>query len=290
MQIFQIFRILPLAIIRVIARGFAFALQQKPQSGMYWKSKVNIQLAFPELTEKQAHHMARLSVEKQCLSYAESVKCWAMPPKWSIDKIHRVHQLEVLTQALSDPKGALIITPHLGVWEMMNAWVHQYGIPTIMYKPIKHKAIDQFVLDSRQRLKANLVPTDASGVKALFKNLKQGGFSVILPDHVPDPSGGVIAPFFGIDCLTSTLASKMAQKTQCKLVGLSCFRLDNGEGYEVFCDDLSDMKLYDDDIIVAVTALNQAVEQIIRRNPTDYMWGYKRFKNNINGDDFYKKK
>ncbi len=46
-----------------------------------------------------------------------------MPPEWSIQQIRTVHNLEVLTNALSDPRGALIITPHLGTWEMMNAWV-----------------------------------------------------------------------------------------------------------------------------------------------------------------------
>lgn len=74
------------------------------------------------------------------MSYAEFMKCWAMPPQWSINQVTTVHQLDVLTQALADPRGALIITPHLGTWEIMNAWVHQYGKPTIMYKPIKEKS------------------------------------------------------------------------------------------------------------------------------------------------------
>jgi len=36
--------------------------------------------------------------------------------------------------------------------------------------------------------------------------------------------------------------------------------------------------LYDRDIEVATTALNQAVEQMINRFPAEYMWGYKRFR------------
>ncbi len=169
----------------------------------------------------------------------------------------------------------------------MNAWVHQYGTPTIMYKPSKNPALNQFVLDARQQLNGTLVPTDANGVKALFKTLKQGGFSVILPDHVPHPSGGVVVPFFGIDCLTSTLASKMAQKTGCKLVGLSCFRRADEKGFDVYCDDLDDPNLYSPDIHIATTALNQAIEQMINRLPEEYMWGYKRFKGAPNLPNFY---
>ena len=282
-------RILPLTFLRSIAKVAAYFINQNPSKSMLWKTRVNIALAYPELNPEQKEQLARESVTKQCLSYIESGKCWAMPPEWSIQQIHTVHNLEVLTNALKDPKGALIITPHLGTWEMMNAWVHQYGTPTIMYKPMKDSGFNAFALHARQRLNATLVPTDANGVKALFKNLKQGGFSVILPDHVPQPSGGVVVPFFGIPCLTSTLASKMAQKTQCRLVGLSCFRREDGEGFEVYCDNLNYPELYDRDIEVATTALNKAVEQMINRFPTEYMWGYKRFRGDKIAGNHYNK-
>lgn len=276
--LFVLLRYLPLSVWQFFAHIVAWWLYLQSDKSMFFKTKINLKLAYPHLNDTQLQQLSEQSVHKQCLSYIESAKCWAMPPGWSMAQIKQVHGLTHLTAALADPKGALIITPHLGTWEMMNAWVHQYGTPTIMYKPIKNPAINHFVLKSRQSLNATLVPTDATGVKALFKNLKQGGFSAILPDHVPDPSGGVIAPFFGIDCLTSTLASKMAQKTGCKLVGLSCFRREDGQGFDIYCDALSDPALYDKDIQVATTALNHAIEQMINRSPADYMWGYKRFR------------
>ena len=71
----------------------------------------------------------------------------------------------------------------------------------------------------------------------------------------------------------------MAQKTQCRLVGLSCFRRAEGEVFEVYCDDLNDPQLYDADLDVATAAMNKAVEAMINRFPAEYMWGYKRFKN-----------
>lgn len=278
MQIFRLFRYIPLSLFRTFARTIAWFINQKPETGMLWKTRINLKLAYPQLEDKGREILARQSVTKQCMAYAESIKCWAMPPVWNVQQIKTVQGLEILINALNNPKGTLIITPHLGTWEMMNAWLHQYGTPTIMYKPLKNKEMNDFVLQARQRLNATLVPTDASGVKALFKTLKQGGFSVILPDHVPQPSGGMVVPFFGIKCLTSTLASKMAQKTHCNLVGLSCFRREDGEGFNVYCDELNNPLLYDTNIEVATTALNQAIEQMINRSPADYMWGYKRFK------------
>lgn len=118
-----------------------------------------------------------------------------MPPEWSIAQIRDVHNKDILLEGLASANGMLAIVPHLGTWEMMNAWLNQFGSPTIMYKPVKGDITNNFVLQGRSRLNATLVPTDGSGVKAIFKTLKQGGFSIVLPDHVPDPSGGVVVPF-----------------------------------------------------------------------------------------------
>lgn len=43
--------------------------------------------------------------------------------------------------------------------------------------------------------------------------------------------------------------------------------------FYMYCDDL-----YDRDIEIPTTALNKAVENMINRFPTEYMWGYKRFR------------
>ena len=279
MQFFQFIRYVPLSVLRMLARTGAWFLNQNEKKSMLGKTRVNLKLAYPDLDEQQREQMAKESVRRQCTAYIESVKCWAMPPEWSVKQIKQIHHAEIIEQAFADSsRGVLMIVPHLGTWEILNAWLHQYGSPTIMYKPIKNPKINQFVLNSRQSLSAELVPTDASGVKALFKTLKQGGFSIILPDHVPQPSGGIVVPFFGIPCLTSTLATKMAQKTKCHLIGLSCFRREDGDGFDIYCDQLNDPKLYDADLEVATTALNQAIEKMIDRSPADYMWGYKRFR------------
>lgn len=57
--------------------------------------------------------------------------------------------------------------------------------------------------------------------------------------------------------------------------------------FYMYCDD---PQLYDRDIEIATTALNKAVENMINRFPTEYKWGYMRFKQIQSGveDTFYK--
>lgn len=249
--------------------------------------RINLRLAFAEFSEEECDCFTKAVIKNQALIAVESIKCWAMPPEWSIAQIDNVYNKEVFDEALANSNGMLAIVPHLGTWEMMNAWINQFGSPTILYKPAKNQTVDEFILEGRQRLNATLVPTDASGVKAIFKTLKSGGFSIILPDHVPQPSGGVIVPFFGIETLSSTLAPKLASKTKCALVGLSCLRNDNN-GFDIYCTKLDDPDLYARDMNVATKALNDAMEQMIRVCPSNYMWSYRRFKHLPNLGNPYK--
>lgn len=278
MNPYQIFKYVPLSVLRMLARFVAWILVRLPNSGLVRNIKINMMLVASALSHRHERDLIKTIVLHQCLSSVESIKSWAMLPEWSIAQIRDVHNKNILLEGLDNPNGMLAIVPHLGTWEMMNAWLNQFGAPTIMYKPAKDKTTDDFILQGRSRLNATLVPTDGSGVKAIFKTLKQGGFSIILPDHVPDPSGGVVVPFFGVNTLTSTLASKLASKTKCALVGISCIRRDDGNGFDIYCYKLDESALYDRDASVATHALNQAMERMIKEHFTHYMWSYRRFK------------
>lgn len=283
----NVFRYVPLSVMRAVALFVAWIAILIPDLKIKRTIRINLRLAFAEFSEEECDCFTKAVIKNQALIAVESVKCWAMPPEWSIAQIDNVYNKEVFDEALANPNGMLAIVPHLGTWEMMNAWINQFGSPTILYKPTKNETMDEFILEGRQRLNATLVPTDASGVKAIFKTLKSGGFSIILPDHVPQPSGGVIVPFFGIETLSSTLAPKLASKTKCALVGLSCLRNDNN-GFDIYCTKLDDPDLYARDMNVATKALNDAMEQMIRVCPSNYMWSYRRFKHLPNLGNPYK--
>jgi len=278
MNPYHIFKIVPLSVLQMLARFVAWIILRMPSASIMRTVKINMALIAPTLSHLQKQALTKEIIYHQCLTSIESIKSWAMPPDWSIAQIRDVHNKDILLDGLASPNGMLAIVPHLGTWEMMNAWLNQFGSPTIMYKPVKGDITNNFILQGRARLNATLVPTDGSGVKAVFKTLKQGGFSIVLPDHVPDPSGGVIVPFFGIETLTSTLASKLASKTKCALVGLACIRRDDGHGFDIYCYKLDDPALYDRNTETAAYALNLAMQRMIEDNYSHYMWGYRRFK------------
>lgn len=267
---------LPLRFIQNLAQ-LAGSLLYFSHSSARRVTEINLASAYPELSESERADLTKRSLKSQCMTYAESVKIWGSSSKYALSLIRDVHGVDLFIQALQNPHGCLAVVPHFGTWELLNVWVNQHTSPVIMYKPSKNQDVDRFMLEARQRLNATLVPTDDSGVRALFKHLKQGGFSAILPDHVPKESGGIYSYFYGQNALSSTLLSKLAAKTQCSVVGLSCLRREDLSGYDIIVTQLSD-DILSKDLQLSVDTLNKEMERIINVAPQQYLWGYKRFR------------
>jgi len=266
----------PLFFLQLLASCIAILLYSF-NSSLKRITGINLKLAYPELDETAYQALLKKSLKSQCMTYIESIKCWGMPPEYSLNQIKNIYGEQHLTEALANKKGVIVVVAHLGCWELLNAWLNLHAAPMIMYKPNKHKAVDRFMLEARQRLNATLVPTDENGVRAIFKHLKQGGLTVILPDHLPKASGGIYSEFFGQKTLSTTLVSKLASKTQCNIVGLSCIR-DETSGFNVYCSPLSD-QILSKDLQTSVDSLNQNLESMINVAPEQYVWSYKRFRN-----------
>jgi KDO2-lipid IV(A) lauroyltransferase len=269
--------ILPLSFLQKIASWAAFFLFHT-HSNIKRITSINLQLAYPELNEIALQQRIRLSIRSQCLTYIEFVKCWGMPPQYSLDLLKNVHGAERLEDALANQKGVIVVIPHFGCWELLNAWLNVYTQPMIMYKPDKIKGVNRYILNARQKFNATLVPTDETGIRQIFRHLKQGGLTVVLPDHLPKASGGIYSHFFQQNTLSTTLVSKMAAKTQCNVIGLSCIRNPELSSFDVHCIDLP-TSIQSSDLQQSVDSLNLAMQEMIHLAPEQYIWSYKRFRN-----------
>ena len=273
--LFKVVSLLPLCVLQWIASSIAFLLNRF-NSSMKRVSSINLKLAYPELNIQQHQALLKKTLKSQCLTYIESIKIWGMPQQYNAGLIKNIFGEQHLTEALNSEKGTIVVLVHLGNWELVNVWLNQYTAPVIMYKPSKSKGINRFMLEARQSSRATLVPTDENGVRAIFKHLKQGGLTVILPDHLPKESGGIYADFFGQKALSTTLLSKLASKTQCNVIGISCLR-NTDTLFDIHCTQLSE-NILSKDLQVSVNQLNQDVEVMINVAPEQYIWSYKRFK------------
>lgn len=238
---------------------------------------LNLRIAFPHLSEQEHQRLKKQAIQNEITSYFEFLSIWGSSNKKNIQRIHHVSGEHYFHEALAAKKGVVLILPHFGTWEVMNAWLSQHTQITILYKPVKNPDADRFVRDARSREQANLVPTDESGVRQIFKALKQGGTTAILPDHTPD-HGGEMVNYFGIPLASSSLSAKLIQKTKAAALLLHVKRNDQ-DGFDMVIEPINP-QIYQGTAEDGTLIIHQSLEQLIRHYPEHYHWSYKRFSAN----------
>ncbi|WP_130802127.1 lysophospholipid acyltransferase family protein [Acinetobacter ihumii] len=247
--------------------------------------QLNLKIALPYLAEAERDRIVQQAIRNELTSYFEFFSVWGTSNEKNIARIDQVIGEQYFHDSLAEQKGLVLIVPHFGTWEIMNAWCAQFTEMTILYKPVKNPDADQFVREARSREGAHLVPTDESGVRQIFKALKKGGTTVILPDHSPNV-GGDMVKYFGIPLASSNLSSKLIQKTKARALLLYAIRNENG-GFNMFIEPMNP-EIYQGSDSEGTFIIHQAIEHLIRRYPEHYHWSYKRFKANPELDFVYK--
>lgn len=275
----------PLSISRWIARILALIVNIFKVSKTSDVIRLNLEISLSELSTQERERITRAAIRNELMSYFEFFSIWGSTNQKNIERVHKVIGEDLLHDALVQNKGLVLIVPHFGTWEIMNAYIAQFTSMTIMYKPVKNQAADQFVRAARSREQANLVPTDESGVRQIFKALKQGGTTVILPDHTPNV-GGEYIPYFGVPLATSNLSAKLIQKTKARALFLYALRNEDA-GFDIHIEAI-DEEIYQGDANQGTGIIINTIENLIQRHPEHYHWSYKRFRAHEDLGNIYK--
>ena len=193
-------------------------------------------------------------------------------------------------EAMQAGKGVILLSPHLGCWEMGGQALAekmgpQYGDLLALYRPPRKAWLQEVVGLSRQRQFFKTASASLRGVRALVKHLRAGGFTAILPDQVPPDGQGVWAAFFGRPVYTMTLLPKLAQQTGATVLLAWCERLTAGRYvFHLLPPSLQALNKPDTSLEHAAFLVNQAIERMVLSRPDQYLWGYARDKQPRAGD------
>ncbi len=187
----------------------------------------------------------------------------------------------VLQAALADGRAVIILTPHLGCFE---AIAQGYALRpearsrpmTALYRRPRKDVLLPLVEDARAKDGLLLAPADMRGVRMLMRAIKNRQVLGILPDQVPSQGDGVWAPFFGKPAYTMVLPAKLARSGDAVVLVLGAERLPAGAGFRIHVERLA-APLVGEPVQDAAT-INRAIEKMVLRFPTQYLWGYNRYK------------
>ena len=245
----------------------------------------NLSHCLPQMETEARKRLARATFENTLHSFFEIAYFWV----GKLDKYKKIKisspEKSQLDAAVAEGKGVLLACPHLGHWELVNYFLASHYELLALYRPPKIAELDDFMTRSRERFGGQLIPASARGIKTLYRELNHEKVLAILPDQEPGPTGGVFAPFFGVEAWSMTLVSRLLRKTNAKLLFCFAERLSFSH-YKIHIVQAHEDN-YDADIDTAVRALNAGVEACIMRCPEQYQWSYKRFKSRPNKEPHF---
>jgi Kdo2-lipid IVA lauroyltransferase/acyltransferase len=178
---------------------------------------------------------------------------------------------EIVEAARARGKGIIIVTPHLGCFEMVSLYFVQRLPMTVMYRQPRFAWLEPLMVAGRSRWQATVVPATLRGVRSFYRTLQHNGTVGLLPDQTPGVGEGVWADFFGRPAYTMTLVGRLQRATGAAVIMVFAERLAGGRGYHLHFEELPTAH-FDE------TALNRAIEAQIRRCPEQYLWSYFRYK------------
>ena len=216
---------------------------------------------------------------------AELPWVWMRPHSAKLDGLVTWDGAEHFEAAMQAGKGAIIMSPHLGCWEIGAQAIAEkfgptYGPMVALFRPARKPWLEPLVANARTRPYLDSAPTSLAGVRTLIRTLRNGGYTAILPDQVPPMGQGVWAPFFGRDVYTMTLLAKLAQQTGAQVIQTWCERLPIGQGFCLHMRPMDVAEFKDSSVSPeqAASAVNRAVEDMVRHAPGQYLWAYDRDK------------
>jgi Kdo2-lipid IVA lauroyltransferase/acyltransferase len=217
----------------------------------------------------------------------ELPRLWLRPREQAIADPVRWEGAELLQERLARGRGLVLLTPHMGSFEVSaQAYAERFGAQqpiTVLYRPARQPWLRELEETARARPALATAPANLAGVRLMLRALRKGETVGLLPDQVPPDGMGVWVPFFGQPAYTMTLAARLVLQTGAAVAVLWTERLPQGAGYVVRAQPLPvplPEKAADGsyDEAAAALAINRSMEAVILRKPSQYLWGYHRYK------------
>jgi Kdo2-lipid IVA lauroyltransferase/acyltransferase len=229
--------------------------------------------------------LARPAIAAAGMVVSELPWVWMRSHTQTLNGLVKFDGAEHFEAAIRAGKGVIIMSPHIGSWEIgaqaiAEKFGPEFGDMVVLFRPARKAWLERLVANARTRPFLNSTPTTLSGVRTLMRTLRAGGYTAILPDQVPPMGQGVWAPFFGRDVYTMTLLAKLAQQTGAQVIQTWCERLPIGQGFCLHMRPMDVVEFKDATVSAeqAAYVVNRGVEDMVRNAPGQYLWAYDRDK------------
>jgi KDO2-lipid IV(A) lauroyltransferase len=279
-------RLLPRGLARAIGSGIGalafYGLGRLRRVGLR-----NLELAFPEKTVEERERILRSEYRNLGYLLAEFCKMSGYTAE-SASRFIRYEGLENYLAARERAKGVLVLTGHLGAWELSSFYHSLMGMPMgMVIRRLDNPLVDAFV--NRVRcLHGNRVIHKDDFARGLISSMRAGETVGILMDTNMTPPQGLFVPFFGVEACTASGMARIAARTGAAVLPGFLLWEETEERYvlhfgrEVEVVDTGDAE---QDAVTNTAAFTAAIEGYIRRYPEQWLWLHRRWKTRPFGEE-----
>ena len=233
----------------------------------------NLRLCFPELTDNERQALVRAVIESCGISFFESaVALWGRTK--SIAQHHHIIGLEHIRAAQQQGKGVLLVGCHMTTMDICGRMLAQHCKFDILYRQDPNPLLAYMLVKAREGFNGESIITVET--RKLVRNLQAGHVVWYAPDQDYGIKHSIFAPFFGIAAATVPGTARFAKLGDAQVILFSHYRNADGH-YRIELSPALDNFPSGDDL-ADVTRINHLIEQIIRKQPDQYLWVHRRFK------------
>ena len=196
----------------------------------------------------------------------------------------RVENAESPIAAAMENRGVLILTGHLGNWEVapvlgLGGFSAYRGRLHILRRQVHPRWLDQLVTRRFERAGLGVIPKSGS-LSRILDLLEAGDGVVFIMDQHAARKDGVDVEFFGHPARTFKSLAMIALATRAPVVPAHCWREPDGRHVLRFEDPLPLIERDDpgEAIRANTQAYNQALERMILQHPEQWFWVHRRWK------------
>jgi KDO2-lipid IV(A) lauroyltransferase len=246
----------------------------------------NLELAYPEKNEPERKAILRGVYRSLGWQIGEFCKM-AGYTKEQADKFIRYEGLEHYLAARDRGQGVLVLTGHLGAWELSSFYHSLAGYPmALVIRRLDNPRVDAWV-NSIRCLHGNRVIHKDDFARGLLTAMQRGETVGILMDTNMTPPQGTFVPFFGVEACTASGMARVALRSGAAVLpGFLLWEAVEQRYVLRFGPEIELIRTDDAERdIVANTALfTQTIETYIRRYPEQWLWVHRRWKTRPEGE------
>lgn len=191
----------------------------------------------------------------------------------------KIDGVEHIDEAFKKGKGVIILTGHLGSWELLTLvpGLVDYKFHDI-YRPMDYIPLRRFFHYFRTRFGMGLIPKTRA-MRDIIRSLSKGEGVGIPLDQSCNTYHGVFVDFFGQPTCTNKVIARVAMKTGAAVIPIFLVR-ENGL-YRVIIDphvETVDTGDREKDVKTNTENYNKVIEKYIRKYPSQWFWVHNRWK------------